>query len=60
MHNIMIIQDLLKHYGRKNCPSSTLVKMDLRKAYDTVEWTFLEEILCALNLTFLPNLLDGS
>lgn len=48
MNNIMVIQDIMKHYGRKNVKPSSLMKIDLEKAYDTVDWTFLKEILEAL------------
>ncbi|XP_056690351.1 uncharacterized protein [Spinacia oleracea] len=45
VHNIMVIQDLVKHYGRKDVKASCLMKIDLQKAYDTVDWNFLLQML---------------
>lgn len=36
MHNILLCQDLVKHYSRRNCAPSCLMKIDLCKAYDTM------------------------
>ncbi|XP_062114000.1 uncharacterized protein LOC133825012 [Humulus lupulus] len=47
-HNIMIFQDLIKNYGRATTSSRCAIKIDLRKAYDTVDWVFLENLLKAL------------
>ncbi|GJS07198.1 RNA-directed DNA polymerase, eukaryota, reverse transcriptase zinc-binding domain protein, partial [Tanacetum coccineum] len=37
--------ELLKGYNRKDGPKRVALKIDLQKAYDTVNWVFLEDIL---------------
>ncbi|XP_062102994.1 uncharacterized protein LOC133813986 [Humulus lupulus] len=44
-HNIMIFQDLLKGYTGKNISARCIMKIDLSKAYNTVDWHFVEELL---------------
>ncbi|GJX28468.1 RNA-directed DNA polymerase, eukaryota, reverse transcriptase zinc-binding domain protein [Tanacetum coccineum] len=43
--NILISQELLKGYDRKDGLKRVALKIDLQKAYDTVNWSFLEDIL---------------
>nr|GFB02209.1 RNA-directed DNA polymerase, eukaryota, reverse transcriptase zinc-binding domain protein [Tanacetum cinerariifolium] len=43
--NILITQELLKGYDRKSRPSRCCMKIDIVKAYDTVDWKFLEMAL---------------
>ncbi|GJT89551.1 RNA-directed DNA polymerase, eukaryota, reverse transcriptase zinc-binding domain protein [Tanacetum coccineum] len=43
--NILLTQELLKGYDRKGGPSIVAFKIDIQKAYDTVNWSFLETIL---------------
>ncbi|GJZ07560.1 RNA-directed DNA polymerase, eukaryota, reverse transcriptase zinc-binding domain protein [Tanacetum coccineum] len=43
--NILLSQELLKGYERKDRPNRVAMKIDIQKAYDTVNWKFLEDIL---------------
>ncbi|XP_074300371.1 uncharacterized protein LOC141631626 [Silene latifolia] len=46
--NIFIYQDLIKMYKRKTYSPRVLMKIDLQKAYDSVEWAFVSDLLMAL------------
>ncbi|GKC91580.1 RNA-directed DNA polymerase, eukaryota, reverse transcriptase zinc-binding domain protein [Tanacetum coccineum] len=43
--NILIAQELLKGYKRKNGARRCALKIDIQKAYDTVSWDFLKEVM---------------
>ncbi|CAM8908449.1 unnamed protein product [Rhodiola kirilowii] len=43
--NIFLAQQLLNGYGRKNISERMAWKIDLRKAYDTIDWSFLTSML---------------
>ncbi|XP_074304759.1 uncharacterized protein LOC141639570 [Silene latifolia] len=49
VENVLICQDLVRLYNRKAASPRCLIKIDLRKAYDSVEWNFLYQMLLALN-----------
>ncbi|XP_062085877.1 uncharacterized protein LOC133791983 [Humulus lupulus] len=44
-HNILILHDIIKGYKRKNISPRCVLKIDLSKAYDMLDWNFLEDIL---------------
>ena len=50
--NILLTQELLKGYGCKNGKERCALKIDIMKAYDTVSWAFLEEVLVGFGI---PN-----
>ena len=43
--NINLVQELLRQYGRKRSSPRCLIKVDFKKAFDSVQWGFLECLL---------------
>ncbi|XP_060190753.1 uncharacterized protein LOC132620044 [Lycium barbarum] len=47
--NIILSHELVKGYGRKGISSICMLKIDMQKAYDSIEWLFLEQVLVGLS-----------
>ncbi|XP_073313562.1 uncharacterized protein [Primulina huaijiensis] len=47
--NIHLAQEPLRKYSRKRGSPRCMLKIDLQKAYDTVDWCFLKGVLTHLN-----------
>lgn len=45
MDNVLLMQELVKNYHKSGGSPRCAVKMDLMKAYDSVDWTFLLDIM---------------
>ncbi|KAL2234689.1 UNVERIFIED_CONTAM: hypothetical protein Sindi_1201100 [Sesamum indicum] len=43
--NIMLAQELFTGYNQTHLPPRCTLKVDIRKAYDTVEWNFLIDVM---------------
>lgn len=41
IHNVLIGQELVRLYRRKNISPRVLMKIDIKKAYNSVSWRFL-------------------
>ena len=48
IHNVLLCQDLVKLYRPSQKQRGCLMKLDITKAYDTVEWSFIEDMLTHL------------
>lgn len=55
VENIILAQVLMWGYTRKRTSPKCTLKIDLRKAYYTISWEFLQYVLLALN--FLKKLI---
>ena len=45
--NIMLAQELMRNYHRRDSPTRCAIKVDLMKAFDTVRWDFLLTLMQA-------------
>ncbi|GFZ09693.1 hypothetical protein Acr_21g0002920 [Actinidia rufa] len=43
--NIFLLQELLRQYSRKRTSPRCTLNVDLRKAYDSIDWTFIKDML---------------
>lgn len=50
MDNVLLAQELLRMYARKRTPAKCTLKVYIQKAYDTVNWDFLNDVLIQLNI----------
>lgn len=50
--NVLLATEIIKGYGRKSLSPRCMIKLDMKKAYDSVEWVFLEYMLRELGF---PN-----
>ncbi|XP_020243176.1 uncharacterized protein LOC109821398 [Asparagus officinalis] len=46
--NILLAHELVKHYGRKYTSPKAVLNIDLRKAFDTINWDFIRAMLKGL------------
>ena len=51
-NNIFIAQEVLRNYHRSDTRSRCAIKVDLHKAFDTVKWSFLLELLAKMGFPF--------
>ncbi|XP_074315440.1 uncharacterized protein LOC141651639 [Silene latifolia] len=47
--NIMLSQALIKGYNNGTCSPRTMIKVDIKKAFDSVQWQFVSSMLKSLN-----------
>ncbi|XP_075092574.1 uncharacterized protein LOC142172785 [Nicotiana tabacum] len=48
--NIILSHELVKGYNRKGVSPRCMMNIDMKKAYDFVEWSYLEQVLAYLQL----------
>lgn len=48
LDNVLLVSELIKGYGWKNVTPRFMVKIDLRKAYESVEWSFIQTMMNGL------------
>ena len=50
--NIILSHELVKSYSRKGISPKCMVKIDLQKAYDSVEWPFIKHLMLELGFPY--------
>lgn len=47
--NIVLSHELVKGYNRMNVSPRCMLKIDIQKAYDSVEWAYMDQILISFH-----------
>lgn len=45
MDNVILAHELVKGYAKKGVSPRCIVKVDIRKAYDSLNWDFVRQVL---------------
>ncbi|KAK6123535.1 hypothetical protein DH2020_042722 [Rehmannia glutinosa] len=53
VEHIHLMQELLRQYNRKRTGARCTIKIDLRKAFDSISWDFLRDVLMGLGFPHL-------
>jgi len=48
LYNVLLCQDLARGYQRKHISPRSMLKIDIQKAFDSMYWDFLEDVLTEL------------
>lgn len=58
--NIHLAQELFRQYNRKMISPRCIIKVDLKKAYDSIDWGFLYAVLVGLRFpsTFIKGVIE--
>ena len=48
--NVLMVQELVRGYGRNTLSPRYAIKINLQKAFDTLSWDFIMDILSALQI----------
>lgn len=48
--NLILGHELVKGYSRKGISPRCMMKIDLQKAYDSVEWQYLEDVMSGMQI----------
>ena len=48
LFNVLACQEVARGYNRKNISPRCMMKIDLKKAYDSIHWPFIQELLTRL------------
>ena len=49
LKNVLLATEIVKDYHKSSVSSRSAMKLDISKAFDTVRWSFIENILRAMN-----------
>lgn len=47
--NVLLASELIRKYNSASCPKSCMLKVDIRKAFDTISWDFVLKLLDTQN-----------
>lgn len=61
LENVLLTSESIKGYGHKNISPRCMIKIDLRKAYDSIEWPFRESMMRGLGYhdQFMKWVMEG-